>query len=113
MHFAVIGFINDREQYEDVYQRDVEKHFNIRRPTATNMLQLMERKGLLIREPVPGDGRLRKIVLTDHARELGAKMHDEIQHIAAMMVEDIDLADLEIFFHVCEQISHNLRFHLT
>lgn len=111
MHFAVIGFIADRETDQDVFQRDVEKEFNIRRPTATTLLQLMEKKGLLAREAVPGDGRLRKIVLTDHARELGKKMHDQITQISNQMVEGVDPADLDIFLKVCNQISRNLRYH--
>ena len=35
-----------------MFQRDVEAEFNIRRSTATGILQLMEKNGFLLREPV-------------------------------------------------------------
>lgn len=40
MHGWLIGYI---ERQGDVYQRDVEKRFNMRRSTVTKMLQLMEK----------------------------------------------------------------------
>lgn len=113
MHYAVIGFIAHASEGRDIYQRDVEKEFNIRRPTATNLLQLMEKKRLLGREAVPGDGRLRKIILTDHARELHKKMQEQMERISILMMEGVDPADLEVFFKVCSQLSRNLRYHFA
>ena len=45
----------------DVFQRDFEARFSIRRSTATNMLKLMEKNGIIYREPVPYDARLKKL----------------------------------------------------
>ena len=42
-------------QDQDVFQKDFEAHFSIRRSTATNMLKLMETNGLILRESVPYD----------------------------------------------------------
>lgn len=64
-----IGFLLEHET-EDIYQRDIERVFSISRATASNMLQVMERKGLIERSPVEHDARLKKIVITELARKL-------------------------------------------
>ena len=62
----IIGFLH-RNEDRDMFQRDVEAEFNIRRSTATGILQLMEKNGFLLREPVAYDARLKKLVLTPKA----------------------------------------------
>lgn len=48
-----------------IFQRDIEKQFNIRRSSVTGLIQLMERNGLLVRTSMPGDARLKRLVLTE------------------------------------------------
>lgn len=74
MQRFTIGFLY-RNSEKEIYQKDIEAEFAISRATASNMLSLMERKGLLIREPVEHDARLKKLVLT----ELSTKMYRQIE----------------------------------
>ena len=60
--WAIRYFYENRDK--DIFQRDFEARFSIRRSTATNMLKLMEKNGLITRESVSYDARLKKIVLT-------------------------------------------------
>jgi len=55
---------------DNVYQKDIEAEFNIRRSTATNILKTMERDGLILRRPVKNDSRLKRIVLSDKSKEM-------------------------------------------
>ena len=66
----VLCYIFITSQWQDIYQRDIEDVFEIRRSTATGILQLLERDGYIERVSVPTDARLKKIVLTDKAKEL-------------------------------------------
>jgi len=61
----IINYIHDESNKRDVFQRDVEKEFDIRRSSATIALQLMEANGFIMRESVPSDARLKKITLTE------------------------------------------------
>jgi DNA-binding MarR family transcriptional regulator len=61
----IINFIQIESLKGDVFQRDIEKEFDIRRSTATNALQLMEAKDFIIRQNVQSDARLKKITLTE------------------------------------------------
>ena len=63
----------------DRFQKDVETQFRFRRSTATGILQLMEQHGLLRREPVPQDGRLKRLVLTDKALALDARIRERLR----------------------------------
>lgn len=68
----------NREQ--PIFQRDIEKRFNIRRSTVTGLIQLMEKNGLLVRTSMPGDARLKRLVLT----EQGIAYHEAAEkHIRA------------------------------
>ena len=66
MHGWMIEYLFNRQD-EDVYQRDLEEHFSMRRSTVSRMLQLMERNGLVARASVGSDARLKKITLTPKA----------------------------------------------
>ncbi|MDT6952549.1 MarR family winged helix-turn-helix transcriptional regulator [Companilactobacillus alimentarius] len=56
------------ESTDNIYQKDIEKEFNIRRPTATNILKTMEKDDLITRLSVTSDSRLKKIVLSDKSK---------------------------------------------
>ena len=58
-----LGFLKDHADRE-VYQRDIEEAFSVSRATASNMLAVMERKGLIERAQVSHDARLKRLVLT-------------------------------------------------
>lgn len=94
---------------EDKFQKDVETQFRFRRSTATGILQLMEQHGLLRREPVPQDGRLKRLVLTERARALDEELMQRIRAEEELMREGIREEDLAVWFRVCRQIRANLE----
>lgn len=73
MHGWILGYLQ-HNSHRDVYQRDIERDFSITRSTVTNILQLMEKKGYILRESVPHDARLKRLVIT----EAGIEMHERI-----------------------------------
>ena len=63
----VMFYIMDHCPAGPVFQRDVEQAFSLSRSTATGILQQLEEKGLLRRESVPSDARLKNLVPTPRA----------------------------------------------
>ena len=59
---------------DDIFQRDIERRFHLRRSSVTGILQNMEKAGLIVREAVESDARLKRIRLT----ERGAAQHEAI-----------------------------------
>ena len=67
----IIGYISDKtKNNEDVFQKDLEKNFEITRSTASKVVNLMVEKGMVERQSVPWDARLKKLILTDKGREI-------------------------------------------
>ena len=64
MQGPLLGYLYHKSQNGDVYQKDVEREFRVRRSTATVMLQSLEQKGYLVRVASKEDARLKRIVPT-------------------------------------------------
>ena len=105
--WAIRYFYENRNK--DVFQRDFEARFSIRRSTATNMLQLMEKNGIIRRESVSYDARLKKIVLTDKAVEIHKKATKNIEKIEKTLKKGISEEELVAFYSVVEKIKANLE----
>lgn len=59
-----------QEQDRCVFQREIEEVFRIKRSSVTSVLQTLEKKGLIIRESISEDARLKKLVLTEDAKKI-------------------------------------------
>lgn len=108
MQGRFLHFILSRSAEQDVFQKDLEEEFNLRRSTATGILQLMEKGGLLYRKSVDYDARLRKIVVTEKGEQQKAQVEESIRILEERLRRGISKADLAVFFHVMEQMSKNL-----
>lgn len=60
----------------DIFQKDIEEQFSVTRSTVSKVLNLMEQKGLIQRQSVPYDARLKKIVLTEKSLKISKKMKE-------------------------------------
>lgn len=103
-----INYFNENRD-KNIFQKDFEEKFSIRRSTASNILKNMEQKGLIKRIAVENDARLKKIVLTEAAIDLNNKINEDIKLREIKMRKDIDQKELEIFFKVIDKISDNLE----
>ena len=75
----------------------------------TTILQLMEKNGLIKKESVSRDARLKKLILTPAAIEMQDRIRFGIDTLEAKMREGISDKDLDIFFSVAEKIKENLN----
>ena len=60
MQKHVLKFILLETMHRDLYQKDVEEEFQVRKPTATGILKLMEKNGYIYRESARQDARLKR-----------------------------------------------------
>lgn len=97
---------------EDVFQRDLEKRFDITRSTASKVINLMVAKGLLKFDKVPYDARLKKLILTDSAKDLVNLMKNDVEKLEELMVSGISQEDLELFYKCAEKMKNNLKENL-
>lgn len=69
----VIAYISTSPEGE-VFQRELEDAFEIRRSSVTGILQNMEKSGLIERFGAAGDARIKKIRLTERGRGLDREL---------------------------------------
>lgn len=94
---------------KDIFQKDIENAFCIRRSTVSKVLRLMEEKGYIRREEVTQDARLKKIVLTDAGMALHVCMLEERKNTEAMLRQGISDDELEVFFRVMQKLKNNIQ----
>ena len=95
-------------QTEDVFQKDIEEEYSIRPSTATELLKQMEKNGLITREPVPYDNRLKRIAVTEKALVYKEQVIDELTALEETLIKDIPQEKLRIIFEVIEKMMDNL-----
>ncbi len=101
----VIGYLAHSKG--DVYQKDIEKEFSIRKSSISKMLSNMEEQGLIVRQSVEGDARLKKLVLTDAALELHEIAEEDMLAQERALQEGIDPDELEVFLKVLRKVGEN------
>lgn len=109
MQSWIIRFIYDNQDIRDVFQRDLEKQFKIRRSTATEILKLMEKKELIEKEPVSYDARLKKIKLTKKATDVQYLIQEEVESFEQTMRLGLTDVELEEFFRIIIKIKSNIE----
>lgn len=107
MHGWVIGYLYENRD-KDTYQRDLQEKFSVRRSTITGILQLMEKNGLITRESVEGDARLKKISLTPKAIEQHEIIHRSIREVEDKISQGLTPQEKETFLMLCEKIRANM-----
>ncbi len=109
MQAMIVHHLIMHEGEGDIFQKDLENVFQMRRSTATGMLQLMEQHGIIRREPVEHDGRLKRLVLTDQARAMNERINERMQEMELLLRQGITEDELKGWFAVCEKIRSNLE----
>lgn len=109
---AFISFICDKlnESPERmIFQRDIEKEFNLRSPSASETIKSLEQKGLLTRKSLEGDGRKKKLIPTQIGIEYDKKIKTKLNDFEKVIISGISPEDLEVYRRVSKQMIDNLR----
>ncbi len=93
---------------KDLFQKDVEAEFKIRRSTATELMKTMEKNGLIERKPVDYDARLKKIVLTDYAEEIKKQLEEQMLRTENQLTEGFSEQEIDAFFEYVRRFQANL-----
>lgn len=106
----IIGHVCKMEELGcDVYQRDFENDFGITRSTVSKVLKLLEKKGMIVREGVSHDARMKRIRLTDKSRELDARMKSEFKEVENRITDGFSEEELKILCGFLDRIEKNLN----
>ena len=104
----VVRYLYDNRERE-VFQKDLEAHFSVRRSTMTTILKLMEKNGMITKESVDRDARLKRLVLTPSAVEMQKRIRRGIDSLEERMKNGISEKELSEFFRIAEKIKSNIK----
>lgn len=105
-HGYLIGYIASAEG--DVFQKDIEARFSIRRSTASRAVGFLEENGIITRESVPYDARLKKLVLTPRGWEIHHAVVSTLAAIDGKLTDGIGEEELAAFCATLEKMRANL-----
>ena len=109
MQKHVLTFILFETMERDLYQRDIEEEFRIRRSTASGILKLMEKNGYIYRESAKQDARLKQIIPTEKAEKIRPAILKSIEEGEAKMLRGIPKEDVELCKQVLWQMYENRK----
>lgn len=104
----ILGYLYEN-QGREIFQRDIQEHFSIRRSTVTGILQLMERNGLITRSSVERDARLKKLELTPRGVELHERVERSIRQVEDRLSQCLTPEEKDTFLTICEKIRAHLK----
>ncbi|MDY4113277.1 MAG: MarR family winged helix-turn-helix transcriptional regulator [Roseburia sp.] len=102
-----IGFLKEHEE-QTIYQRDLETEFKVSRATASNMLSVMERKGLIERRPVEHDARLKQLVLTERGRAIMERANRDVRQMEASLLAGLSEEEIQNLKETLDKLLMNL-----
>lgn len=107
-HSYILGYLYDNSN-KDIFQKDIEKIFSIRRSTATEILNIMEKNDLIKRLPCKEDSRKKKIVLTEKGEKIQKETISKINQFEKKLKSNLTQEELTKFFNTLDKIKSNIE----
>ena len=92
-----------------VFQRDIENAYRIGRSTATGVLNLMEKNGLIVRQSVDTDARLKSLIPTKKAEELNERVREILKETDSILTRGLSDENIALFKEVAKKMILNLE----
>lgn len=106
----ILGFVEVNDmQGNDVYQKDIEAEFKIRRSSVSSVLDTMEKNGFILRQSVASDARLKKLVLTDKAKQTGQQHRSAVDYFEQYVSLEFTPEEVETLQYLLGKISNNVQ----
>lgn len=93
----------------DIYQKDLERVLNLRRATVSEVLNTMEKNGMIKRTKNQNDARTNKITLIEPNENRHQEFQKNIKDIEDIMTENISEEELEAFSLTLKKMQENLK----
>ncbi len=104
---GIMAYLYHQEQ--PVYQKNIEEAFNISGATATNTLRVMERNGLLTRSAMDKDARLKRIMMTEPAKEGHRQAEAHMDMMEEQMLRGLSGKEQEELLRLLDVVKGNLE----
>lgn len=97
------------KERKPIYQKDIERMLRVSRSTVSGILTVMEKRGLILRQPVSQDGRLKQIVLTQSAWALQNDIFERLSGMGQGLKDCLTEEEQDQFFHIAGKLQRHLQ----
>lgn len=104
----IINFLFIESSKRDIFQKDIEERFNIRRSSVTSVLNLMEKNGYIERVCDSSDARYKKIILKEKGLELSSIVTQLIEEVENSLSEALTDEEHDIFINLINKLSKEI-----
>lgn len=102
----IISYLCENED-ENIFQRDIEREFDLSRSTVSTILKELEKEGLIERKSVIIDARLKKVVPTQKAKMINEACSKEIAHFFYDLASNLSDDEFGTFVKVLNTLKKN------
>ena len=103
----ILKYLYDNRDIE-IYQKDIEYAFEIRRATATELINQLEKKEFIRREPVGLDKRLKKLTITDKAIAVKQEFEAKTKKLRNDLLHGITAEEKKLLINILHKMQNNL-----
>ena len=104
LHYIIV-----ESQYRDVFPKDLEEFLEIKGSSVNSLINNLEKNGYLRRESISGDGRYKKLVLTEKTCAVKEDITSRVTAYMKNMFVGIPEDDLVVFERVITKMTSNTR----
>lgn len=104
----VLGYLTNHCN-QDICPRDIHTSLGLSRATVSSLLKKLKNNGFLIFETDPSDDRLKRVVLTEKAKEMGEKIDRSFAQSQSLLYEGFTEEEKELLCGLLEKMLMNLR----
>lgn len=105
----ILRFLSLNYSRSSAYQKEIELHFEIKRSSVTNILQNMEKNGLVSRIGDETDARMKKVFLTERGSELSNSLRDYITKLEEIIVKGMSDEEKRSFKDLLKRSLKNVE----
>lgn len=108
LQFKIINFLEENKD-KDIYQKDLEKSFNISKSAISGVIKTMEKKGIVERIPVLNDARKNKIILSEKSQQFYQEKIEDMKLLSEELISGISESELKEFKRILKKMKENLK----
>lgn len=105
---ATMGYLY-LHQDQSLFQKDLEAQFKLRRSTVSSMLQTLEKKGYIRRNPVDYDARLKQITLTPAGLDYCGQLRSFWESVSFWMTKSLTPAETDTLETLLDKVQRSLE----
>lgn len=113
MQRHILNYILLETLHRDIYQKNLEEEFQVRKSTVSGILKLIEKNGFIYRESVKEDARLKRILPSKKAEALRPSILEHIHETEIRMTEGVSEQDLflckKVLYQMCQNLAEKNR----